>query len=1017
LKKFNKYLLLVSAATTSSCTKLAPPPGLVSDPSAFSTRAAPPDGIIKIIQFKTPSIIDSSKLVGNELVINERAKAKLLEEQSRVELELKKQFPTSKILFRYRMNFNGFAVAISKMDVESLKKMNDVVAIHSSAMISKPKALEIKQAELWLQNAVVEASSTGWIGATKLNKSGITGKGIRVGVIDTGLDYTHKMFGGKGDPEDFAKNDPQIIEPGSFPTEKVLGGIDLSGDQWLKKGDLELPQPDLDPLDAGDHGTHVAGSIAGVGDDVNTYSGVAPEASLYAIKVFPKDGGTTDEIVMAALEYASDPNGDLNPSDRLDVVNLSLGSEFGLPVERAYPSALKVLEKAGVAVIMAAGNSGNTPYIVGAPSSLYEGQLSVAASIDNAQVNWLFPSGSAVLVGGKEASFEVRWAPTCDVPEAFLGKGGNLVHIGLADKDLTSEEASRLSGNIALIDRGAVSFQEKVNRAIKANAKGVVIINKDDSEPMSPSVSDLPKEFPIVMIALKDGLAIKEALKTQSVDFKFNNGKATQRAELIDQIAGFSSRGPRLGDGLIKPQISAPGQNILSANAGKGTAGIRMSGTSMASPHMAGAMALLKQVLPNATIAELNTRLMNNAEIMIQKNANGKNVFIDIARQGAGRVKIPDAIASTTLVTPNALSLGFVDKNDSKALTRKLVVENKSSSDQTYNVALATEDKVKASIPSTVFVKAHAKTEIPLKFEYLGEGPEEIDGFIILTDREGTTKVASVPFLGNLRDDIELSARYNAFKKETKIGNKSSRDIELLTGFKLLGQNHSSPKALDSGLENPCDLNAAASRLREIEGKKVLEIMISVKKRHDANVVCEPSVQLDLDANGVTDIEAVLTTSLANYAPVPALEHVPGTVLLDFAKAKEIALFNQQEAKKEAPKLKDPVDAIIDFVPSPLYAVSSLQLITIPVEALGPNSGKTARVKVAMQAFGDEFLKDAWSDIDLEQASTESSLQLLKAGTQINLKKSKASDIVFAPGAKIERGLVPGRFAEIILLN
>lgn len=1016
MKKFNKYLLLVSAATTSSCTQLVTPPGLVSGPSAFSTRGAPPDGIIKIIQFKTPSIIDSSNLVGNELIVNERAKAKLLEEQSRVELELKKQFPTSQILFRYRMNFNGFAVAISKMDVESLKKMKDVVAIHSSAMISRPQGIEKKQAELWLQNAVVEASSTGWIGATKLNKSGITGKGIRVGVIDTGLDYTHKMFGGKGDPEDFAKNDPLIIEPGSFPTEKVLGGIDLSGDQWLKKGDLELPQPDLDPLDAGDHGTHVAGSIAGVGDDINTYSGVAPDASLFAIKVFPKDGGTTDEIVLAGLEYASDPNGDLNPSDRLDVVNLSLGSEFGLPVERAYPSALKVLEKAGVAVIMAAGNSGNTPYIVGAPSSLFEGQLSVAASIDNDQVNWLFPSGSAVL-GGKEASFEVRWAPTCDVPEAFLGKGGSLVHIGLADKDLTPEEASRLAGNIALIDRGAVSFQEKVNRAMKANAKGVVIINKDNSEPMSPSVSEIPKEYPIVMIALKDGLAIKEALKSQRVDFKFNNGKAIQRGELIDQIAGFSSRGPRLGDGLIKPQISAPGQNILSASAGKGTAGIRMSGTSMASPHMAGAMALLKQVLPNATMSELNTRLMNNAEIMIQKNANGKNVLIDVARQGAGRVKIPDAIASTTLVTPNALSLGFVDKNDSKALTRKLVIENKSTVDQTYNLTLFTEDKVKASMPSTVLVKANSKSEIPLKFEYLGEGPEEIDGFIILTDREGSRKVASVPFLGNLRDDIELSARYNAFKKETKIGNKSARDIELLTGFKLLGLNHSSPKALDSGLENPCDLNAAASRLRILDGKKVLEIMISVKKRHDANVVCEPSVQLDLDANGVSDIEAVLTTSLANYAAAPALEHVSGTVLIDFAKAKEIALFNQQEAKKEAPKPMDPVDAIVDLVPSPLYAVSSLQLITIPLEALGQNLGKSARVKIAMQAFGDEFLKDAWTNIDLEEASTEQASQVLKAGSLINLKKSKASDIVFVPGAKIERGLVPGRFAEIILLN
>ena len=1015
MRKFNKYLLLVSAASSPSCTKLSSPPGLVSEPSAFSTRSAPADGIIKIIQFKSPSIIESAKLVGTKLIVNERAKENLLEEQSRAEIELKKKFPSSQILFRYRMNFNGFAIAISKVDLESLKKMRDIVAIHSSSSISQPQAVQKKESEALLENALIEASSTGWIGATKLNKAGITGKGIRVGVIDTGLDYTHKMFGGRGDPEDFTKNDPTIIESGSFPTSKVLGGVDLSGDKWLKKGDLELPQPDLDPLDSGEHGTHVAGSIAGIGDGTNTYSGVAPDASLYAIKVFPKDGGTTDEIVLAALDFAADPNGDLNPSDRLDVLNLSLGSEFGIPVERAYPTALKTLEKAGIAVVMAAGNSGNTPYIVGAPSSLYEGQLSVAASIDNDHVNWQFPSGSAELQG-QDVSFEVRWAPTCDSPETFLGNAGDLVYIGLADKDLAPEDIERLSGKVALIDRGVVSFQDKVNRALKAKAKGVVIINKDSSEPISPSVSDVSKDFPIVMIAQKDGLAIKEALKSQSVKFVFNNGKSSERSELIDQITSFSSRGPRLGDGLIKPQISAPGQNILSASAGKGASGIRMSGTSMASPHMAGAMALLKQAFPMAPIEELNTRLMNSAKIMTRLKPDGVRESIDVASQGAGRVRVDEAVAINTLVTPNALSLGFVDKDNLKALSRKLIVENISAQDQTYKISLLTNDKVKVSVQSSILVKAHAKLETSVKFEYLGEGPEEIDGFILLTDQSGL-KVASVPFLGNLRDDVEISARYSALKRETKIANKSLKDIELLSGFKLLGLSDSSAQKLENGKENPCDLSSAASRLEEVEGKKALQIMISVKKRHDVNVVCEPSIQLDLDQNGTPDREAVLSTSLARYVSVPMFEHVPGVVVFDFAKAQEIALFNQKEAKKETPELKDPSEAVVDLMPSTLYSVSSIQLISIPLETLGQKLGKTVGIKVAMQAFGDEYLSDSWSKLDLEGDWGQTKNLVLKAGSNLILKKTSASDVVFAPGAKIERGFIAGGSPETILLK
>ncbi len=1017
MKQMKKYLLLASSVAAGACTKPSSlVPSLVSDPAAFSTRGAPADGVIKIIQLKSPALIESADRREGKLIVSQKAKDLILKEQKDAERELLAKMPNARVLFRYRMNFNGLAVMISKSDVENVASLKGVKAMHSSSHVPQPAALQKMEAQKNLQAALVEASSTGWIGAIKLNERGITGKGIKIGVLDTGIDYTHKMFGGSGLPSDYSENDTSIIEPGSFPTAKVQGGIDLSGDKWLKQGDLEIPQPDPDPLDADEHGTHVAGTAAGVGDGIHTYNGVAPDAALYAIKVFPKGGSTTDEIVMAALDYAVDPNGDLDPSDRLDVLNLSLGSSFGMPVERPYPIALKTLERAGVAVVISAGNSGDVPFIVGAPSTLYEGQLSIAASVDNDAVNWQF-SASSVVLKGETLSFESKWAPTCDKPEAFLGVSGDLVYIGLADKDLTPEEEAALAGKIALIDRGVVTFQEKVDRALKAKAKGVVIVNKNDSEPISPSISDVAKDVPIVMISLKNGNAIKEAMNSQTVTFEFNNGKKIEKPEFIDRITGFSSRGPRLGDGLIKPQISAPGQNILSAGAGKGSEGIRMSGTSMAAPHMAGVMALMKQVLPNASVSELNTRLMNSSKIL-----QGKSGFADIATQGAGRVQVDLALATEVLMTPNALSLGFVEKDASRSLNKRIVVENKSSKDRVFAISSLSKDLIKVKTKSTLMVPAHSKSELNVEFEYLGKESSEVDGFIIVSDVSGQ-KLASVPFLGIIRDDQELTARYNPLRRETTVTNRSGSDIEVLKDFKLIGASNVSKQKLDVGTLNPCDLRSAAARILDQDDKKTLQVAVSVQAKHEINRLCEPSLQMDLDNDGKTDVEAVLSSDLSALVNEPSLENATGTALIDFSKAQEIVALNQAEAKKDKPEIKPFTEAVLDITAQKLNKMSTVQVLNIPLEALNQALGKdlssSIGVKIAMQSFGDEFLNgNTWQTLDLNKLSvTKQPLEILKNGATLSLKKTPQSDALFVPGSKIARGLLVEGGVETILLK
>jgi hypothetical protein len=545
----------------------------------------------------------------------------------------------------------------------------------------------------------------------------------------------------------------------------------------------------------------------------------------------------------------------------------------------------------------------------------------------------------------------------------------------------------------------------------------VVIVNKNESEPVSPSVSQVSKDVPIVMISLKNGQAIKEALKSQTVSFSFNNGKKIEKPELIDRITGFSSRGPRLGDGLIKPQISAPGQNILSAGAGKGSEGIRMSGTSMAAPHMAGVMALMKQALPKASVSELNTRLMNSSKIL-----QGKSGYADVANQGAGRVQVDLAVGNDVLVTPNSLSLGFVDKDASRSLSKKIVVENKSSEDRVYAISALSKDLIKVKTKNTLMVQAHSKSEFTVEFEYLGKESSEVDGFILLSDVSGQ-KLASVPFLGIIRDDLELSARYNPLRRDTTINNRSGSDVEILKDFKLLGTSKISKQKLDVGTENPCDLRSAAARILDEDGQKTLQIAISVQTKHEINTLCEPSIQMDLNHDGKTDIEAVLSSDLSTLANGPSLEHATGTAVMDYSKAKAIALWNQAEAKKEKPEIKPFTEAVVDLAPQKLYKMSTVQVLNIPLEALSKALGgdlpSSVGVKVAMQSFGDEFLNgDKWQDLDVSRlAVTKQATETLKHGGTLSIKKTSESDVVYVPGSKIGRGLFVDGGIETILLK
>ncbi|MEI6046941.1 MAG: S8 family serine peptidase, partial [Chloroflexota bacterium] len=300
--------------------------------------------------------------------------------------ELSKPEIGAKVIYRVQKLYNGLALQLDAKNIEKLSHLPGVKAVH-------PLPLHYR----------ANASSVPLIGApTAWTSYGITGTNIKIGIIDGGIDYLHADFGGPATPQAYITNSTTLSTSTYFPTAKVVGGVDLAGDSYNGSND---PVPDPNPMECSgsSHGTHVAATAAGLGvnSDGTTYTGsynnvptttmrigpgVAPGAKLYAIRVFGCTGETN--LDLQGLEWAVDPNHDGIPDDHLDVVNLSLGTNFVLPGD-PLSVASDTAALAGMVVVAAAGNGegngGDLYYANGSPANAIRA-ISVAASVQGTSV-------------------------------------------------------------------------------------------------------------------------------------------------------------------------------------------------------------------------------------------------------------------------------------------------------------------------------------------------------------------------------------------------------------------------------------------------------------------------------------------------------------------------------------------------------------------------------------------------------------------------------------------------------
>ena len=587
---------------------------------------------------------------------------------------------------QYTTLLNGFSATVTYGQYKAIRKLDCV----QSAFISPTFEL--------LPDT---ANSNRMIGGGIYNTTGFTGEGMLVAILDTGVDMGHEIFKTAPKSPSLTREKLQsMLETYDFQVESIVKGISVSDLYYSAKIPFQFDYGDRDkdgmPGDKGSHGTHVASTAAGNTGVNEAAMGVAPQAQIINMNVFKSTGGASYADILAALEDCILLG--------VDVANLSLGSDCGYidyDSEDAFTkSLLDVFERtgeSGVSLAVAAGNAYNAAYgdafggkalasnpdygLVSEPST-YGESLSVAA-VSNGMVK-----GPYVTVGGKDLAYQDSATISEDEnakPFRSLSAQGSIEYVVVPNYGAEEDYAGLdLTGKIALVQRGGgMYYEQKERNAANAGAIGMLVYNNVPGM-LYMSITDW--KIPCAFISQAAGEYMKQQqTKTLSV---------ASADALVESptygMADFSSWGatPEL---TLKPEITAPGAGIYAAVPGGYES---MDGTSMASPHAAGGMAIVQQALKardnSMTGAQrkhmTDTLLMSTAHVIYDDNG----VPYSPRKQGAGLMSINDAVNTRGYLSVEGMERPKLELKDDPAMkgvyTMNFTVHNTGSDTLYYDV-------------------------------------------------------------------------------------------------------------------------------------------------------------------------------------------------------------------------------------------------------------------------------------------------------------------------------------------
>src|SRR6266404_3475690 len=697
---------------------------LKGDPVSTYVKTKPPQG--KKIDFN------------NDTVKSYRAQLSALRDDFKQWLQT--NAPNAKVTSQYDISLNAVAVQLNGTSLD---------AIAAAPMVQQVQYNAIYHPDLSQSYKVINASGAWSAAGGRPN----AGAGIKIGDIDTGIDQNHPFFDATGFsyPAGFPKCDaadstthtrntnckyvsPKVIVAKVFNNKASVQGLDAQAVQ--------------------DHGSHTAGIAAGVtgktaivqGVSITDMSGVAPGAWLGNYNVFPGNvSNARSEDILNAVDAAI--------ADGMDVLNLSLGGSPGksAPGTAAGIDVLSIgldnAVDAGLVVAVAAGNSGPGAETVESPGRAPR-VITAGASTNQHFIGepFTYPSGGSTTIGAAVGQF-----PALPTTSYSLFDTGNTA---------CTSVSSSASGQLTIVNRGTCTFSTKVRNAIAAGAVGVVVVNNVAGDPTAMAKDGLGGDnLPAVMIGLKEGAALRASgATTASAVVTFSEFITANK----DILAGFSSQGPTTPDLLIKPDATSVGVNVLSSITcvgkaitcgGEGSWAF-FSGTSMATPHLAGSSAVLLQLHPDWSPDQVKSALANTSDRVIQDAKTG-TMDVGPTAQGAGRENLTNAAAATIFFEPDSASFGKVSASNNNPTSFTFTVSNTTGTAQTFSLAAlkftpstraslvpfdagtTTSGDSRISFPASVTVPANGTTTLTVSVNAGLASGAVVQGWITLTGSSG----------------------------------------------------------------------------------------------------------------------------------------------------------------------------------------------------------------------------------------------------------------------------------------